>query len=149
MGWGSGIRDPGSEIRDPRSGIRDPGSGKNLFRIPDLGQKGTLSRIRICNTANNLLQYPAEVPVTYIKTYRSHKKGTIYSGCRNTKTYGSKFWGKCSRQKKCQSNVGMVLVLDQKYTGCQNNPKAEENIDIVPVHQYKLSPCCTGTTVPY
>jgi hypothetical protein len=40
------------------SGIRDPGSGKNLFRIPDLGsrgQKGTGSRIRIRNTASNVL----------------------------------------------------------------------------------------------
>ncbi len=33
------------------SGIRDPGSCKNLFRIQ--GQKGTGSRIRICNTAKN------------------------------------------------------------------------------------------------
>jgi hypothetical protein len=33
------------------SGIRDPGSGINLPRIPDLGQKGTGSRIRIRNTA--------------------------------------------------------------------------------------------------
>ncbi len=32
------------------SGIRDPGSGKNLFRIPDPGIKGTGSRIRIRNT---------------------------------------------------------------------------------------------------
>ncbi len=72
-------------------GIRDPEKTYSGSRIPDLGQKGTGSRIRICNTAKNLLQHPTEIPVTYIKTYRSHKKDTTYSGCRNTKTYGSKF----------------------------------------------------------